>query len=67
MLELAEFGCRCGAELVAEALAELFVDAEGFGFVAAGGEDFHEQRVSVFAVGRELDEFACGALAGGEL
>jgi hypothetical protein len=40
---------------------------EGFGFVAAGGEDFHEQRVSVFAVGRELDEFACGALAGGEL
>jgi hypothetical protein len=67
LLEFAEFGCGGGAELVAESLAELFVDAEGFGAVAAGGEDLHEQRVSAFAVGRELDELACSAFAGREL
>ena len=49
MLEFTEFGCGGGAELVAESLAELFVAAEGFGAVAAGGEDLPEQRVSMFA------------------
>ena len=67
MLELAQLGCGGGAELVAQALAELLVDAQRLGAVAAGDEDLHQQRVSALAVGRELDELAGGALAGGEL
>ena len=66
MLEFAEFGCGGGAELVAESLAELFVDPEGFGAVAAGSEDPHQQRVAMFSVWGEFDEFAGDAFAWSE-
>ena len=67
LLELPDFWCGRGAQLVAEPLAKFFVDPQRFGAVAARGEDLHQQRVSAFAVWRELDQFACAAFAGREL
>lgn len=65
-MQLSQFGCGGSAEFVAESLAEGFVYAEGFGAVAAGSEDPHQQRVAMFSVWGEFDEFAGDAFAWSE-
>ena len=66
-MQFAQFGRRGGCEFVAEASAQLFVDCVALRrLLPRGGEDFHQQCVSAFAVWRERDEFSRDALTWGE-
>src|SRR5664279_1800016 len=58
-----EFACRGAGrdtELIAQAVAEVAVDVEGFGEVALGGEGLHQVAVSAFSKGSKPDELAAG-------
>src|SRR4029079_15768130 len=66
-LELAQLGRRRGAELVAQPRAQVLVDPERLGPVAARDEDPHEEDVGVLAERRRGDELAGTALARREL
>src|ERR1700736_673022 len=66
-VELAGSWAGRDAELLAQALAELAVNVEGFGQVVLGGEGLHEVAVAAFPEGSEADELPAGPDRGGEL
>src|SRR6202011_1879096 len=63
LLERSQLGRRARSQLVTQARAQRFIDAQRLGSVAAGSEDLHEQRVRALAKGCIGDQFARHALA----
>ncbi len=70
-VQLDDLGRGSRAQLVAEEDAQVLVDAQRLGGVAARGQRLHEQPVAAFAVARAHDQLArrplrCAELAAGE-
>jgi hypothetical protein len=63
LLEGAQLGCRCRAELVTQTRAQPFIDAQRLSRVAARDENFHEQGMRVLPKRLGGDELARHALA----
>jgi hypothetical protein len=67
LLKLPKLRGRRRSELIEEASPPLLVDPEGFGKIAARGQDLHQERVSVLAKWSSSHEFATDPLSRGEL
>ena len=66
-MQLATRGARRDPELIAEAIAELAVDGEGFGQIVLPRERFHEEPIAALSQWSDSDELPAGSYGARQL